>query len=83
MNYRNSDGELASGFTLPKPAPWCKTWGGNAPNPLLNLLFGDEYLAELICRGLVHGSRLDFDGRPRSCHVYNLMHETIARICED
>ncbi|KAK7333366.1 hypothetical protein VNO80_30134 [Phaseolus coccineus] len=45
--------------------------------------FGDEYLDELICRGLVHISRVDFDGRPRSCHVYNLMHMIIARICEE
>lgn len=45
--------------------------------------FGDEYLDELICRGLVHISRVDFDGRPKSCHVYNFMHMIIARICEE
>ncbi|XP_047165861.1 disease resistance protein RPM1-like [Vigna umbellata] len=44
---------------------------------------GGEYLAELICRGLVHASRVDFDGIPRSCHVYNLMHEIISSICKD
>ncbi|KAG4399929.1 hypothetical protein AAZX31_08G317600 [Glycine max] len=42
-----------------------------------------EYLTELIRRCLVHLSRVDFDGRPKSCHVYDLMHKLIARICEE
>ncbi|KAL2568474.1 hypothetical protein AAZX31_18G075300 [Glycine max] len=42
-----------------------------------------QYLAELVCRCLVHVSKVDFDGRPKTCHVYNLMHKLIARICQE
>ncbi|KAH1153710.1 hypothetical protein GYH30_049372 [Glycine max] len=42
-----------------------------------------QYLAELVCRCLVHVSTVDFDGRPKTCHVYNLMHKLIARICQE
>ncbi|RDY07613.1 Disease resistance protein RPM1, partial [Mucuna pruriens] len=45
--------------------------------------FADEYLAELVRRCLVHVSRVDFDGRPKTCHVYDLMHKLIARICKE
>ncbi|TKY47025.1 Disease resistance protein RPM1 [Spatholobus suberectus] len=43
----------------------------------------DQYLPELVRRCLVHVSRVDFDGRPKSCHVYDLMHKLITRICEE
>ncbi|RDX79317.1 Disease resistance protein RPM1, partial [Mucuna pruriens] len=45
--------------------------------------FADEYLVELVRRCLVHVSRVDFDGRPKSCHVYDLMHGLIAKICKE
>ncbi|XP_020240279.1 disease resistance protein RPM1 [Cajanus cajan] len=43
----------------------------------------NEYLVELVRKCLVHVSRVDFDGRPKSCHVYDLMHGLIANICKE
>ncbi|XP_059656660.1 disease resistance protein RPM1-like [Cornus florida] len=37
---------------------------------------GEEYLKELTDRNLIQ-SELDFDGRPKTCRVHNLMHKII------
>ncbi|KAJ1441245.1 Virus X resistance protein-like, coiled-coil domain [Sesbania bispinosa] len=44
--------------------------------------FAGEYLDELFRRCLVQVSQVDFNGKPRSCHVHHLMHNFIAKKCE-
>ncbi|KAH6759547.1 hypothetical protein C2S52_022939 [Perilla frutescens var. hirtella] len=36
---------------------------------------GEEYLEELMERNLVQASELEFDGKPQTCRVHNLMHK--------
>ncbi|KAL8469597.1 hypothetical protein ACS0TY_032444 [Phlomoides rotata] len=43
----------------------------------------EEYLNELIQRNLLHVSDWDFDGRPGSCRVLNLIHEFIIQKCKE
>ncbi|KAI3459023.1 hypothetical protein Pfo_015686 [Paulownia fortunei] len=53
---------------------------------------GEEYLQELIERNLIQASELDFDGRPRTCRVHNLVQkvflsksegENFCTVCTD
>ncbi|KAK4439657.1 Disease resistance protein RPM1 [Sesamum alatum] len=43
----------------------------------------EDYLNELIQRNLVRVSNWDFDGRPRSCRVLNLVFQFIIQKCKD
>ncbi|XP_071921901.1 disease resistance protein RPM1 [Coffea arabica] len=44
---------------------------------------GEEYLNELIQRNLVQVWQMDIDGRPRTCHVQNIMHEIVLSQLQD
>ncbi|KAH6759546.1 hypothetical protein C2S52_022938 [Perilla frutescens var. hirtella] len=43
---------------------------------------GEEYLEELMERNLVQASEMEFDGRPRTYRVHNLMHKIVLSISE-
>ncbi|KAL0399066.1 UNVERIFIED_CONTAM: Disease resistance protein RPP13 [Sesamum radiatum] len=43
----------------------------------------EDYLNALINRTLIHVSNWDFDGRPRSCRVLNLVFQFIIQKCKD
>lgn len=38
---------------------------------------GEGYLEELMKMNLVHAGELEFDGRPRTCRLHNLMHKIV------
>ncbi|XP_024018742.1 disease resistance protein RPM1 [Morus notabilis] len=42
-----------------------------------------EYLTELINRSLVQVSEVDFDGKPRSCRIHDLLREIVVKKMED
>ncbi|CDP21384.1 unnamed protein product [Coffea canephora] len=44
---------------------------------------GEEYLNELIQRNLVQVWQMDIDGRPRTCHVQNIIHEIVLSQLQD
>ncbi|KAK6148432.1 hypothetical protein DH2020_019344 [Rehmannia glutinosa] len=43
----------------------------------------EDYLNQLIHMNLVHVSKWDFDGRPRCCHVQNLVLNFLIQKCKD
>ncbi|GMN71155.1 hypothetical protein TIFTF001_052628, partial [Ficus carica] len=43
----------------------------------------EEYLADLINRSMVQVSELDFDGRPKSCQIHDLLREIVLKKMED
>ena len=45
--------------------------------------YAKDYLTELSCRSLVQTSREDFDGKPKSCQVHDLVHVFIVKKCEE
>ncbi|XP_027183798.1 disease resistance protein RPM1-like [Coffea eugenioides] len=44
---------------------------------------GEEYLNELIARNLIQVCAVDFDGRPKSHRVHNIMHEIVLSKLHD
>lgn len=43
----------------------------------------EEYLADLINRSMVQVSELDFDGKPKSCKIHDLLREIVLKKMED